>query len=122
MKTIDLLAKISLCTKELRPQGLQFALNLIESWSNQIQLKLARKEVLEPGDLWCWRILCPEDFKAFLSAYPNSFERGSLEEYEFQLRICAWTWESPERLVHVVKYIHDNWNHNFRQFYGLPAD
>jgi len=121
MRTIDLLAQILLVTRDLRPQGFQFAINLIDSWSNQVQERLLRRESLELGDLWTWRILSPERFNAFISAYPNYFQPGSNEEYEVQLKVTQVIWKDLDSLRNSCRFIQEHWNDNFRKFYGPPA-
>lgn len=121
MRTLDLLGQIQLVTRDHRPQGFQFALNLIDTWSNQVQEKLIQRENLEPGDIWTWRILSPERFNAFISAYPEYFQPGSNEEYEVQLRVSAYVWKDEESLRDSCRYIAEHWNDNFRKFYGPPS-
>jgi len=121
MRTLDLLGKILQVTKDSRPQGYQFAISLIESWSNQIQEKLERSEILEPGDLWTWRLLSPERAKAFISAYPELFQPGSTAEYEIQLRASSFCWKDLETLRQTCSFLVEHWNDNFRFLYGPPS-
>jgi len=121
MKTLDLLGKILLVTKDSRPQGFQFAINLIDSWSNQVQEKIERRESLELGDLWTWRLLAPERAEVFFNAYPEFFQPGSTAEYEYQLRIASFAWKDLESLRQTCRFLVEHWNDNFRSFYGPPS-
>jgi len=122
MKTCDLIGKVLLVTRDRRPQGFQFALNLIENWVTNLLEKMERRERLEVGDLWTLRILCPEDFRLASSAFPNYFSsRGDSANKELENMFTVAAWKDYESLISTCELIRDNFNSMASKVYDIEG-
>lgn len=111
MKSYELVGRMLLILENPRPQGLQICFRLTANWSNQIAVRLAKRERLAVEEIRIWRILCPEESMAYISSGEISLPNTSspiLTEDSWP-GLSLRTWETVENLRTTLEYIRDNW-------------
>jgi len=109
-ETYDLVGKLLNILKDPRPQGLQLCLNLIRTWCNQIENEIINNRRPEDEVLRLWRILCPQESQAHIEAgflMPSTVR--PLPTVDSWTKWSTVTWESPEHLRTVLKFVSDHW-------------
>lgn len=111
MRSFELIGRILFILENPRPQGLRLCLNLISNWCNQLAVKIQLKEALAEEDIRVWRILCPEESRAYTESgqIRLPFSKAPIHGEISWTKLSAKTFSDSSSLRETCEFIRDNW-------------